>query len=187
MSTKIEKEFVFETAIHFEDKFMINFFEMTLLMQVETESLREQQVAMDRINYFLSTYVENAIFVNAKEKKAIDNYEKAGMRVLTLPEDPYDQIVGLILMRKLNSITEDRLKITDMVFGSKLTAGIKFHSTVEESEDFEGKNWWDDSTTCVREEGKPISKKDKVVKLFSQKDEWAEVGLLWKDPEANNN
>jgi hypothetical protein len=179
MSTTIEKEFVFESAIHFEDKFLINFFELTLIMSVETDNQKEQNIAIERINYFLASYIDNSIFVNEKDKEAIELYEKAGIRVLTLPEDPYDQIIGLILLLKLNAIMEDRIVITDIIFHSKLTSGIKFHSNIEETEDFKGNHWWNDSSTAIKVT-KTKNKKDKIVKLFDN-DEWAEVGLFWKE------
>lgn len=179
MSTRIEKEFLFESAIHFDDKFMINMFEITLFMQVETDNQKEQNIAIERINYFLSQYIDSSIWVNQKDTKAIEAYENAGIRVLTIPEDPYDQIVGLVLICKLNAIMEDRLVITDIIFHSKLTSGIKFHSTVEETEEFKGNNWWNDPTTNVKTI-KTKNKKEKIVKLFDN-DEWSEVGLLWKD------
>ena len=179
MSARIEKEFLFESAIHFEDRFMINMFEITLFMEVETDNQKEQNIAIERLNYFLSQYIDSSIWVNQKETKAIEAYENAGIRVLTIPEDPYDQIVGLILICKLNAIMEDRLVITDIIFHSKLTAGIKFHSTFEETEDFKGNHWWNDPTTNVKTI-KSKNKKEKIVKLFDN-DEWSEVGLLWKD------
>jgi hypothetical protein len=184
MIAKIEKEFLFNSAIHFEDKFLINLFEITFIMSVETENAKEQNIAIERLNYFIASYIDNSIFVNEKDKASIEKYENAGLRVLTLPEDPYDQIIGLILIMKCNAIMEGRVVITDIIFHSKLTSGIKFHSSIEETEDFKSNNWWNDPTTATKlTKNKKPKDKDKVIKLFD-KDEWSEVGLLWKSKQA---
>lgn len=173
--SKIQKDFVFESAIHFEEKFRINFYEMTVMMEVITDDQREQNIAIERINYYLSDIIDNCIFVNEKEKKAIENYEQAGIRVVQLPEDPFDQIIGVLLILKLNAIMENKLTITEIIFQSKLTAGIKFHTYVEETETYKGKFWWTDSSTSY----KPKSKKEKVVRLFDN-ESWSELGLTWQ-------
>lgn len=175
---KIQKDFVFESAIHFNEKFMINFYELTLFMEVITDNQYEQNIAIERINYFLSSIIDNCIFVNEKEKKIIENYEKAGIRVITLPEDPYDQIIGLLLILKLNSIMENKISINEIIFQSKLTAGIKFHTLSEEAEEYRNQLWWTENSPDYKETKK--SKKDKVVKLF-ERDTWSELGLSWKE------
>ena len=43
-------------------------------MEVETESIREQNVAMERIKYFLNECLENGIFVQDTEHKIIEKY-----------------------------------------------------------------------------------------------------------------
>lgn len=177
MTAKIEKDFDFLSAIHFEGNFVLNNYTLTLFMTVETEQQYEQLIAIERINYFLNAHVDSAIFVQDTEKKAIEKYEKAGLNVLVIPEEPYDQIIGLVLLSKLNAIIEDRLIITGITFKSKLAANIKFHTPIEETGEFAGNFWWNDNTLRT----KNINKKDKVVRLHENT--WAELGLSWKEPE----
>jgi hypothetical protein len=119
MSIKIQKDFVFESAIHFEGSFLINFYELTLHMTVDTDDMREQNIALERINYFLANHIENHIWVSSEEKKAIEAYQKANISVLEIPEEPFDQIVGMILLLKINAITEGKISVTNIIFGSK--------------------------------------------------------------------
>lgn len=179
---KIQKDYVFECAIHFEEKFRINFYELTLFMEILTDNQYEQNIAIERINYYLSEVIDNSIFVNESDKKSIENYEKAGIRVIALPEDPYDQIIGLLLILKLNAIMENKVEITEIIFQSKLTAGIKFHTYAEETEEYQGKHWWTENTTSYKEASK--SKKDKIVKLF-ENESWQELGLSWKEKKVD--
>lgn len=174
MNVRIEKNFVFQAAIHFEGVFMVNTYDMTLLMTVLTEDQLEQNIAIERINFYLIENLEHCIFVNSKEKKAIDKYRKAGMRVIELPEEPFDQIIGIILMLKFDAIMEGRVSVDEIVFGSKLTSNIKFHTLFEEAEAlYAGNNWWNTNACAM------VNKKDKVVKLFDTHD-WKDVGLTWQ-------
>jgi hypothetical protein len=185
MSTRIEKDFYFQCATHFEGKFYINFYDITASMIVETESIREQNVAMERAEYFLSNVLENSIFVHQSETAVIENYEKAGIKVCTTPEEPYDQIVSMILLLKLNAIMEGRLSITDLIMGSKLSNGVRFSVVPEIAENiFHGNHWWNEPCTIMKDTTKPPKRREKIVKLFN--DEWAEIGLTWKEKSKNS-
>lgn len=95
------------------------------------------------------------------------------MRVIELPEEPYDQIIGIVLMLKFDAIMEGRVGVDEIIFGSKLTSDIKFHTLFEEAEaTYGGRDWWNNNTCAIS------NKKDKVVKLFDTHD-WKDVGLTW--------
>jgi hypothetical protein len=178
MSARIEKSFTFLAGVHFEGTYMMNLYNMELYIDIVTDSDKEQLTAIERIHYFLMNYVEHAIFVSEEHKSQISAYEKAGITVLALPEEPYDQIVGLILLRKLNAITEGRLHVDEIKFTSKLSADIKFHNFAEQAEEFDKVAWYNDSTLSIQDKTKK-SKKDKIVK-FEDLDDWNTVGLVWK-------
>lgn len=181
MTTRIEKDFYFQAAVRFEDKFYLNIYDLTLSMLVETESIREQNVAMDRVTYFLNNILENCVFVSYKETEAIELYEKAGLKICTTPDEPYDQVISLILLLKLNAILENKLFITDMILGSKLSDGVKFSIVPEiASNVYEDPGWYNDSSTSIRHENKLSRKKEKIVKLFNA-DDWNDIGLGWKE------
>ena len=63
MSTQIEREFTFQAGVYFEEEFLMNVYDISLSMFVETDSIREQNIAMDRIKYFLSECLESSVFV----------------------------------------------------------------------------------------------------------------------------
>lgn len=181
MTTRIEKDFYFQAAVRFEGKFYLNIYDLTLSMLVETESTREQNVAIERINYFLNSIVENCIFVCYTETEAIELYEKAGLKVCSTPEEPFDQIIALILILKLNSIIENKLFITDMILGSKLSEGIKFSVVPEVASSlYKEPGWYNDSSTSIRHQNKLSKKKEKIVKLFDA-DDWNDLGLGWRE------
>jgi hypothetical protein len=184
LATKIEREFAFQAAVYFEGEFLMTIYELALKMEVDTASIKEQNIAMDRIHYFLHECLGNSIFVQETEKKAIEKYMQADIKVCTLPDEPYDQIITILLLLKLNAITAGKLHITDISLMSGLSDDVKFVYDVETvaNHPFGNKGWWSDCNTTITDITK-INKKDKIVRLVKQHCDWASVGLDWEQKE----
>jgi len=180
MSTKIEKDFSFQAIVYFKNNFLINSYHFTLIINVNTDSILEQNVAMDRIKYLTHEVFQNSVFINENEIAVIKKYIDAGLKVSIIPEDPYDQIIALLLMLKINSVCENRILVSKIILTSDLSDGVRFSEDVETAQQMFLKNgWWNEfnpSLTCT---GKTKNKKEKVVKLINN--EWNDVGLIWKD------
>lgn len=186
MSIRIEKDFFFQAAVKFGNQFVLNMYEITVSMLVETDDTREQNVAIERLNYFLHNILENSVFVLHSDAQAIANFEQAGIKVCTTPEEPYDQVISMILILKMNAIMENKLFITDMILSSKLSDGIKFSMVPEVAESIYKDNWFNSSSTCIKHINKDELKRDvKVVNLFEMTD-WVDIGLGWKDKTKTN-
>ena len=186
MATRIEREFAFQAAVHFEGNFLMTVYELVLYMEVDTASIKEQNIAMDRITYFLDECLSNSVFVEAADKKAIEKYLQADIKVATLPEEPYDQIITILLLSKLNAITEGKLQVNSISLRSGLSDDVKFLYSIYEIENtgnpFRNKGWWSDSSTLISDINKS-NKKDKIVRLVKQNCDWANVGLDWEQKE----
>jgi hypothetical protein len=183
LATKIEREFAFQAAVYFEGEFLMTIYELALKMEVETESIKEQNIAMDRIHYFLHECLGNSVFVQDTEKKAIEKYMQADIKVCTLPDEPYDQIITILLLLKLNAITDGKLHITELSLRSGLSDDVKFvYDTETISNQPFGKGWWTDCNTTITDVTK-INKKDKIVRLIKQHCDWDSVGLEWEQKE----
>ena len=182
MTTRIQHEFTFQSGVYCEGRFLMNIYEISLCMSVETDSIREQNIAMERISYYLSEHLENSIFVQDSEKKIIEKYTAAGFNVCTLPAEPYDQIISIMLLVKLNAITEGRFDITDLSLGSKLSEGVSYlYDTDSPRGPLEADGWWTETTATITTAAKQ-NKKDKIVQLFDeQSSDWSEIGLSWKE------
>ena len=181
MNTRIETDFNFLAALHFKDSFYVNSYDLTLSMLVETDSIHEQNVAMDRMHHFLKNIVQNSILLHSNLSKDTTKYHNAGLRICHLPEDPYDQIVGMVLLLKLNAIMENRLKITDMVIGSSMSEGVRFSVVSESAENvFNGNHWWNSPCMSINDIDEGNIDRNKVIKLFHN-DEWVNLGLTFKE------
>lgn len=178
MTARIHKSFNLLTGLHFNNKYYVNNYEFDLTFNVEADSISEQNIAMERIHYYLYECLKHCVFINKSDEKMIERYTDIGMNVCTLPEEPYDQIIGIMLLSKLNAITEGRLVATDITISSDMSDGVScLHSIEETFGPFNEKNWWNDSTQRISDH----TKKSKIVKLSKLKNEWQEVYLSWTE------
>ena len=184
MTAHIEREFDFQAAVYFQGEFLINTYNFNLFLDVNTESIHEQNIAMERLKYLIYESFENSVFVDFSETKIIQKYTDAGLKVCILPEEPYDQIITMVLLYKLNSICEGRLVVTDIQLNSMLSDDVSFLYDTEEIElDHPYKQgWWTDPNTTITDKN-VNTKKDKIVKLVKKCD-WASLHLDWKDKEV---
>ena len=178
MATRIDRDFSFQAAVYFEGRFILNYYDITLSMDVLTESIKEQNIAMDRILYFLNESISNSVFIHDEEKKMIEKYNQAGIKTCILPEEPYDQIITVLLLMKLNAVTEGKLLVTDIALLSVLSDQIRFLYDIDSASNHPfGKGWWSEPNTSISDVVKH-NKKDKIVKLVKSCD-WANIGLDW--------
>ena len=179
MTARIQREFEFVSGVYIENELYLNVYNLSIFFTVETESIYEQNIALDRIKYFFVEKLENCIFLNQSDTQNIENLSE--LKIVCLPEDPYDQIIGIMLIEKINSITEGRLCVTDIEITSRMSDGVSYLHSVEESVGpFATKGWWNDSSPNV---GGKISKSKtkKVVKLKRTPNSWEELNLGWKE------
>lgn len=179
MNAQIERDFDFQAAVYFQNTFLVNMYTFTVTMEVVTDSIHEQNVAMDRLKYLVYEVFENIVFVQDTETEMIKLYEAAGIKTCALPEEPYDQIVALLLMLKFESVCEGRLNITDINFTSKLSDQVRFKENIATARATYGESgWWNEPTPQLVCATKRVGK-DKVVKI--KNNEWNESGLVWKE------
>lgn len=180
MSARIQRTFVFQSGAYFEGKFFMNMYEVEVFFSVETSSIREQNIALDRIKFFLAETLSNSIFIQDSEEQTIEKYLLADLKVCTLPEEPYDQIIGIMLMAKLNAIAEGRLLVTDISVTSELSDGVTVsHSYEENMGPFGNDGWWNDSSNRISGSTSTSKKSNKIVKLIKPSVDWADIYLTW--------
>lgn len=179
MTARIHRSFDFHAGVYFSGDFYINSYDVDITFNVESESIHEQNIALERIKYLLHDCIEHSIFVHEREEIVIEKYMDAGLRVCTLPEDPYDQVVGIMLLVKLNAITEGRLVPTDVSISSRMSDGVScLHSLEEDTGPFKQKGWWNEASTKINDHK---VKNKKVLKLTKHRNDWNELELGWTE------
>lgn len=181
MNVRIQQSFSFLAGVFDSTEgLLMNEYSLTLDFITNTVNSVEQNIAFDRVNYFIDNIVSNAVFVCDTDSDTGKHLHSAGIRVITLPEEPYDQIVGLALYAKLNAIMEQRMFITDCEISSRNGRHVSYMHAAEESiGPFELPGWWNDSglTFCNK---KLLARDKKVVKLVKSEDSWRNFNLDWE-------
>lgn len=184
MQHRIKQHFAFQAAVYVEETFLMNIYEITLKMHVVTGDSKEQNIAMSRINYMIEDCFQNCVFVHQTETAVIEKYIAANLKVSTTPDEPYDQLLAILLLTKLNIITEGRLLITDITLSSGLSDGIEFlySPALEHTPLTTGiSNWWNELNTKIVDFPKRETKKEKIVKLVKKTNDWAHLNLEWQE------
>jgi hypothetical protein len=181
MTARISKAFNFQAGAYFKNTFCMNVYDVDMEFQIETESMREQNVAVERIKYFINEVLENSIFINQANTEIIDKYIDAELKVCSLPEDPYDQIIAIMLLIKCNTITEGKLILTDISISSRLSDGVYCNHSIEENiGPFRDNGWWSENNDKINLV-KTKQKSKKVVKLTKTAMNWGEFYLGWDE------
>ena len=186
MSARILKDFDFLAGVHFSDKYYVNAYDIEASFIVESPSIADQNTALERVKYFLYDCLEHSVFIHENDTEAIDKYLNAGMEVCTLPEEPYDQIIAIMLLVKINAITEGKLILTDISLASKMSDGVQcLHSMEENIGPFLNKGWFNEPSTR-KTDYDPKSKNKKIVKLSKIKNEWTELDLEYEKNQSKS-
>lgn len=179
MDVRISKTFTVATGLHLEGNFLVNVYEFDISMLVYTDNMHEQNVAISRMDYFIEHCLEDSVIVNSECVDAIQKYQDAGMKVCMTPEEPYCQVVAIVVLQKLNAIMEGRIRVTDIDFGSGISSGVRFQLVSEMAEAMVSvKGWWNKHDMAIVD---PIKTKDNIVRLCDPKS-WDRMGLSWKEP-----
>ena len=182
MNVKLEYPAEFLAAAYWEDSVMMNSYTVRCEMVTNTRDSREQNIALERLKYVLFMQIQNSVLVDHREKAAIKRLQAAGMRTVILPEQPVDQIIGMMLYSKLDSVMEGRMTVTQLKLSSELGENVTYFQTDNETiGPFAQKGWWNSAEPSVsdsKDGGKIVSIKGTTT--------WQLLGLDWGDKEEEN-
>jgi hypothetical protein len=159
---------------------------MSLL--TKTMDALNTNIAMDRLKMFMHGELANTVFINQDAKERAEMLQIMGVNVTTLPEEPVDQIIGMMLYYKLNAIMEGRMTVTRLDLMSVLGDSVWYQHDADEDSPgpFRAEGWWHEptvqhNTVDVGDAG------DNVVKVVPNA--WIEYGLTWPEntPEPTAN
>lgn len=191
MNVRLQYNLEFSGGIHTGGMLQLNQYQVNLNLETLSEDHQAINIAMDRLRCFAMVVLEDAIFVNQNESGLVEILDAIGANVVTLPADPVDQIVGLMLYCKLNAIMEGVIAVTAISISSKQGHNVWYEHTEDDPiGPLAEEGWWHDpDTTCNNIEAKDVT--DNVLKVAPNS--WgAEYGLMWpesvdKTQEKDNN
>lgn len=182
MSARLSKRFGFYTGLVYDGRFMINHHNADLKILTVSDSNDEQNTAYERMKYWIHHVLDDSIMISAQDP-AIDAWLATPSRLLILPDDPCDQIVGIMLYLKLNAIMENRMVVTDTEIWSTQGDQMSYLHTAGENvgPNLGQDGWWVDarpnwSIDRPRDQGKVIS--------LDRVPEWKDFNLHWESADS---
>lgn len=179
MTVRLQYNLEFLGAVYFAEELQLNAYQANLGLITNTKDVLKINVAMERLKMFVHSELANAIYIHQDQVDLAGIMQMVGANIVTLPEDPVDQIVGMMLYYKLNAIMEDVMLVTSIDISSSLGDGVWYQHDQEDSPGpFAADGWWNLPT--VQHESLPQPETDsKVVEV--RPNAWAEYGLLWPE------
>ena len=187
MNVRLQYNLEFLAGIYYDDQLQINSYEVGINLLTRTTDTASTNIAMERLKAFVHGVLESTVFINQANQERAEFLQLAGCNVTTLPEEPVDQIVGMMLYYKLNAVMEDRMIITSLDLASRLGDNVWYQHDAEDSAGpFAADGWWHKPSiqheTIEREEVP-----GNIVKVISTG--WHEMSLEWPEnivPSSDN-
>jgi hypothetical protein len=177
MNVRLQYPTTFTAGIFYAGELRMNNYRVNLHLITGEVTGDEHNIALDRIKYFLHNQINSSVFVNRENLSSCQSLTAAGIRVTPIPEEPVDQVIGIMLYCKLNAIMEQRMIITEIELSSELGDSIVYlHNDLENMGPIEDAGWWHDPEPTHVDSA--VVDIDNVVPL-NYNTSWKELGLAW--------
>ena len=177
----VKRQFSFQSLIYFNENILINNYQLNLELIINTECIHEQTIGLERLKYFIHETIQNCLFINQSEIDAIIKASTLGLKLCILPQEPYDQIISLLMFKKLNSILENKMTVNSVELSSFLGDDVKFICDGHDNlGPFHENGWWCD-IDCKLSQPVFTNKKEKVIRIIKYIIDWNDVNLCWDD------
>lgn len=177
MNVRLNKTWQWQSGLVYQDVFYINTYTATVHMHTTSMYDHDHDVAYGRMEYWFQDVMQDSVML-AADSAAVKAYAATGQRLLLFPDQPVDQLVGIMLCLKLNAITEGRLVITDLDLSSVHGADMTYHhNQAEAAGPLSTAGWWRDCRP-IWTHASSSPRGSKVVSL-SRAAEWNSLDLDW--------
>lgn len=181
MNVRLQYDLEFLGGIYYQDLLQLNQYHVSLNLTTQTRNPADTNIAMDRLKCFVLGELESTVFVNQSLQERGELMSMMGINITTLPEEPVDQIIGIMLFHKLNAIMEGRMTVDSLDISSTLGDHVWYQHDSEDSPGpFAQTGWWHDPGPS--HSPFPLTDLDNVVKITDN--QWREYGLEWPEEAA---
>jgi len=178
MNVRLSTELSMFASICWMGEVTNNLYSIGLGLETNTEDNLEQNVAVGRIRTYVQDLLHSSIIIDQQYATQIKQFTALGFKTITLPEQPFDQSVAIMLYCKLNAICEGKLTVTDITLSSTAGDNMRYHFDAEDAfGPFADDGWWHetDPSWCDHSAENPSGK---VLKM-DRKLTWNDLGLSW--------
>lgn len=179
MNVRLKYDLMFNAGVYHGNQTHLNSYSLRLWMITNTENSLDQSTAFERIKYFMYNHVDNTIFVNSEDQDQCARFLQAGLDITTMPGDPVDQLIGIMLYHKLNAIMENRMIIMETELSSTYGQNMTYlHSDGENALGVADTSWWNSADLTHSDFHLPDL--EKVVSMQTTTI-WRDLDLAWHD------
>ena len=182
MNVRLRHEMHFTAGVYYGEQTRMNNYTLTVWMTTACQDATDQNTAFERIKYFVYSELDSTIFINSDHDSQCQALSAAGLKITTMPGEPVDQLVGLMLYYKLNAIVEGRMIIEETELASVMGENITYlHASHEQTDIPQQPDWWQaaDPIHCDPE----LMDTDKVLNL-PKATLWRDLDLAWTTPDS---
>jgi hypothetical protein len=184
MNVRLQKTLYFNAGIWHNERVQMNNYTVRVHLHTNTSSAADQTIAFTRMQYFVYHELDSSIFIQQDLKDQCARLLMAGLSVTTLPADPVDQLIGIMLYYKLNAIMEQRLLVTEIEIESGIGENLVYlHNQDEDTAGIVKPTWWNmpELLHCDAD----LHQQDKVVTINRTRI-WRELELEWSNNQAES-
>jgi len=183
MNARISTDLHFTAGVYYHGAMQMNSYILKLWMVTQTADPENHNIAFERIKYFVHNVLDSSILIHQDQQAQCEKFVQAGLRITTMPVEPVDQIVGIMLHYKLNAVIEGRINIIETEISSVMGDAMVYLHNEAENPDIENKPaWWDsvEPDQCDSE----LVNTDKVVAMPTA-ESWRDLDLAWPVNDPN--
>ena len=179
MNAKITYQTDFLAGVVWENTLLMNHYYLELDFITNTADPVDQNVALLRIRHILEDRLTDSYFVRQDDQDTIERLQLASAKVSELPEDPVDQVIGMILFNKISAITEEKLIMKTLKIKSQLGDSIIYEHDSDDAEFFAGDGWWNHpGPHCSDFVPMALDSIENLRIIYNAK-QWRELNMYW--------
>jgi len=185
MNVRLKYDMNFNAGIYYNDQLHMNNYSVRLWMTTNCKDPADQNTAFKRLEYFVYSELDSTIFINQNLTQQCQDFVDIGLNITTMPDEPVDQLVGIMLYHKLNAVTENHIVVNEIEIASTHGENITYiHGQNEMSLGIDQPEWWTsvDLSHCDFDS----ATSDKVVEL-TQSSVWRDLEMTWADSTLESN
>jgi hypothetical protein len=183
MNVRLQYTFPFTAGVYWNDQLIMNGYFLRAYMVTNVTEAELTNTAFERLKYFVNEIIDSTVFMNSVNQEAIERYTAAGISVTTLPNEPVDQIVGVMLFHKLNAIMEGRISMIETEISSHLGDNMVYiHSENEVTTDMVIPDWW--TSPDLAHNDLTTGTGDNIFAIPYSGPTWRDLDLAWPNEET---
>jgi hypothetical protein len=184
MNVRLKKKFSWASGLVYDNRFCVNQYDVILNMLTVSSDHEQQNIAYDRMKVWINRFMDDSIMIHDQSEE-LDLFRKINGRVMVLPEEPVDQVVGIMLYLKLNAVMQNRIVVTDVEVSSKQGDHTSYiHSHGEALGALSTDGWWVDPRPTWYQQH--VLNEDVKVVTLDRVPEWKDFDLDWEDNDRSD-